>query len=67
MASPRRADRPRPLGLALEGPGFYVWEEEPGRAVAWARELGRSHPHGPDARARARPARPRPPTEPPPG
>ena len=26
-------------GLALEGPGFYVWDEEPDRAREWAREL----------------------------
>jgi hypothetical protein len=26
-------------GLALEGRGFYVWDEEPDRAREWAREL----------------------------
>jgi hypothetical protein len=35
------ADRP---GWAVTAPGFYVWDEDPGYARAWAAELGRVRP-----------------------
>lgn len=39
--SPASSERLREsTGRAIEGPGFYVWEETRGEAERWARELG---------------------------
>lgn len=42
-----RRTRPRPVesnprGQAIEGPGYFVWDEDPQQARLWARELSGS-------------------------
>ena len=36
--------RPRRTGLAVEGPGFFVWDEVPGEARKRAAELAAATP-----------------------